>query len=113
MVDIDPTVRSRRSSSAQVPKYLRVAGALVRSAFIVTLMAITWSLTIPPTMTAFARYSTGDFIRVAIGIIICVGLTVELFKHPRDDEGYRTWAHIGIGVAFVVLIFVALQRAFP
>lgn len=110
---VDTVGRSRRSSSAQVPQYLRVAGALVRSVFIVTLMAITWSLTIPPNITAFARYSTGDFIRGAIGIIICVAMTVELFRHPRDDDGYRTWSHIGIGLAFVGLIFVALQWAFP
>ena len=96
-----------------MPKYLRVAGALVRSLFIVTLMAITWSLTIPLKATDFAHFSTGDFIRVAIGILICLGMTLELLRQPRDVEGYRTWVYIGVGVAFVGLVFTTLKWAFP
>jgi hypothetical protein len=113
MVETAPTGRSRQISSARVPKYLRAAGALVRSLFIVTLMAITWSLTIPLKATGFAHFSTGDFIRVAIGILICVGMTLELLRQPRDIEGYRTWVYIGAGVAFVWLVFAALKWAFP
>lgn len=113
MVDTVETGQAWQSSSVQVPKYLRVAGALVRSVFIVTLMAITWSVTIPPNAIAFARYSAGDFIRVAIGIAICVGMTVQLLKQPRDDDAYRVWVYIGIGLALVWLVFVALRWAFP
>jgi len=113
MVDVAETGRSRQRPSAGVPKYLRVAGALVRSVFIVTLMAVTWSLTVPLNASAFAHYSAGDFMRFAIGIAICVGMTVELVKGPRDDEGYRTWVHIGIGLAFIWLVFVTLQWALP
>jgi hypothetical protein len=113
MVETAPTGRSRRGSSARVPKYLRVAGALVRSLFIVTLMAITWSLTIPLKATDFGRLSTGDFIRVAIGILICMGMTLELLRQPRDVEGYRTWVYIGVGMAFVGLVFATLKCAFP
>lgn len=113
MVDTAPTRRSRQGSSARVPTYLRVAGALIRSLFIVTLMAITWSLTIPLKATGFSHFSTGDFIRIAIGILICIGMTFELLRQPKDVEGYRTWVYIGIGVAFVWLVFSALKWAFP
>jgi hypothetical protein len=113
MVDTAPTERSRQGPSARVPKYLRVAGALVRSIFIVSLMAVTWSLTIPPKATGFAHFSTGDFIRVVIGILICIGMTFELLRRPRDVEGYRTWVYIGAGVAFVWIVFAALKWAFP
>ena len=78
-----------------------------------TLMAITWSLTMPPKATGFAHFSAGDFIRVGIGILICIGMTLELIRQPRDVEGYRTWVYIGAGVAFVWLVFAALKWAFP
>jgi hypothetical protein len=113
MVETTPTGRSRQGSSDQVPKYLKFAGALIRSLFIVTLMAITWSLTIPLNATDYAHFSTGDFIRVVIGILICLGMTLELLRQPRDVEGYRTWVHIGAGLVFVWFVFATLKLAFP
>jgi hypothetical protein len=113
MVETTPTGRSRQGASGGVPKYLKFAGALIRSLFIVTLMAITWSLTIPLRATGFAHFSTGDFIRVVIGILICIGMTIELLRQPKDVEGYRTWVYIGAGVFFVWFVFAMLKWAFP
>jgi hypothetical protein len=113
MVETAPRGRSRPGSSAPVPKYLRVAGAFVRSLFIVTLMAVTWSLSMPLKATGFEHFSTGELIRVAIGVLICIGMILELPRQPRDVEGYRTWVFIGAGAAFVWLVFAALKWAFP
>jgi hypothetical protein len=113
MVETAPTERSRQGTSGRVPKYLKFAGALIRSVFIVTLMAITWSLTIPLKATGFGHLSTGDFIRVVIGILICIGMMLELLRQPKDVEGYRTWVYIGAGVAFVWFVFATLKLAFP
>ena len=115
MIEMAQTERSQVSPSHPVPSYLKLAGALVRSVFIVTLMAVTWSLTIPSKINAaaLAHYSAGDIVQAAIGIAICVGMTVQLFRPPRDAAAYRNWVHIGLGLACVWLVFITLQWAFP
>jgi hypothetical protein len=107
--------RSQVSPPAEVPNYLRIVGIFVRSVFIVTLIAVTWSISIPQniTATAFAHYSAGDFIRAAIGIAICAGMIVQLVRLPKDDEGYKTWVYIGLGLAFVWAVFTILKLAMP
>ena len=109
------SARSQVSPTTTVPNVLKLVGWLVRSVFIVTLMALTWSLSMPHNMslTAIAHYTVGDFVRALIGIAICGGMIVELMRPPKDDDGYKAWVFIGLGLAFVWVIFLALKLALP
>jgi hypothetical protein len=107
--------RSQVNPTTAVPRALKFAGTVVRSVFIVTLMAVTWSVSIPQNMSAnaIAHLSIGDIVRALIGIAICCGMIVELIRRPKDDEGYKTWVFIGVGLAFVWIIFIVLELALP
>jgi len=100
---------------AAMPSGLKIVGTLVRSVFIVTLIAVTASISLPEhlTATALAHYSVPDFIRAAIGIAICAGMIVQLIKIPKDDEGHKTWVFIGLGLIFVAAVFTILKLAMP
>ena len=92
---------------------MKIAGVIARSIFIVTLIAITWSVSIPENMSAsaLARYSLADYMRIAIGIAMCVGMGVALVRLPKDEAAYKTWTFIGIAIAMIWLIFATLKFA--
>jgi hypothetical protein len=109
------SARSQVNPTTAVPSAWKFAGTVVRSVFIVALMAVTWSVSIPQNMSAnaIAHLSIGDIVRALIGIAICCGMIVELIRRPKDDEGYKTWVFIGVGLAFVWIIFLVLKLALP
>jgi hypothetical protein len=115
MVNMAQTGRSQVSPHPPVPNAMKFVGTVVRSVFIVTLMAVTWSVSMPQNIsaTALAHFSAGDFVRALIGIAVCCGMIVELVRPPKDDEGYKTWVFIGVGLAFVWVIFLVLKLALP
>jgi hypothetical protein len=115
MVDMVEIGRPHVSPATAVPNVVKFVGSVVRSIFIVALIAVTWSVSIPQHMsaTAFAHLSFGDIVRALIGLAICGGMVVELARPPKDDEGYKAWIFIGIGLAFVWVIFLVLKLALP
>jgi uncharacterized membrane protein SpoIIM required for sporulation len=63
--------------------------------------------------TAFARLGSADILRAAIGLGICAGMIVQLFRIPEDEEAYAAWAYIGLALISVVLVcMVALKVGF-
>ena len=115
MVDIAQTRQPQVTPHSAVPNAMKFVGTVVRSVFIVTLMAVTWSVSMPQNIsaTALAHFSVGDFVRALIGIAICCGMIVELSRRPKDEEGYKNWVFIGVGLAFVWIIFLVLKLALP
>ena len=103
--------QSRATSNQEVSSSVRVAGALVRSVFIVTLVAVIWSISIPPTMARLAHLSTGETMRALLGLALCIGMVRQLLRLPKDAGAYRTWIHIGLALAFVFAVFQGLRMA--
>jgi hypothetical protein len=86
---------------------LRFAGNLLRTAFICLLIAITLRVSMPQNETIWTAYdTTGDLIRLILGIIVCIGLASQLLWSPRDAHAYRTWIYLGL--AAIPVVFVCL-----
>ena len=97
----------------------RLGGVAVRTIFLLILTALTVRVASPQTEKIWSLFETpGDFIRVALGLAVCVWLVVNLFILPKDAGAYRIWMYLGLlllcllVVAFVPAISTALPRAF-
>jgi hypothetical protein len=89
---------------------VRTVSMLLRAAFIVTLMAITVRVSLPQSETIWTAYDTpGDLVRLALGLVLCVWLAIQLFWTPREPSSYRTWLYLGsAAVPFALICLVAI-----
>lgn len=84
---------------------MRVAAAVLRVVFIACLFVLTLRVSLPQNETIWTAYDTpGDLVRLILGAAVCIWIVVQLFKPPRDVDGYRTWLYFGIAaVPFALL----------
>ena len=96
--------------ASNVPIWQRIAGLTLRSLFILTLVVLTAIVSLPQNETIATAYDTpNDLIRLGLGIAVCIWLTVQLFRLPRDRAGYRTWFYLGMfAVPFALICLFAL-----
>jgi hypothetical protein len=109
------TTRMAAPHDGKVPIYWKVAGTLFRSIFLLCLMVTTARISLPDNMSGavLAHLSAADFVRGALGIVICVFLFAQLFRRPQDDHGYKAWTLIGLALAAVVVFVIAVHGWFP
>ena len=64
----------------------------------------------PQSETYWSAYETpGDLVRLVLGIAVCIWLVVQLFRGPRDANGYRTWLYLGLAaVPFALICLIAV-----
>ncbi|MGB7098439.1 MAG: hypothetical protein WBD95_06680 [Xanthobacteraceae bacterium] len=98
------------SSSAQIPRGLRIVGTLLRTVFIIALLAVTIRVALPQNETIWTAYETpGDLIRMALGLMVCIWIGIQLFVVPKDVQAYRTWLYLGLtAVPFALVCVLAL-----
>jgi hypothetical protein len=85
-----------------------LAGVVARTLFIGILIFITARVASPQLEHFSSLYETpSDLVRVVLGLGVCVWLAIHLFILPKDTEGYRTWAQLGL-----VLVPLAMLCAF-
>ena len=73
---------------------------MLRSLFLGALLLVVIKVAAPQNETIWSAYETlGDLVRVALGFALCVGIVVQLFILPRDEQGYRTWTYLGLVLA--------------
>jgi hypothetical protein len=106
---------SRNMPEAKLPASeassgLRIAATLLRTAFILILMALMVRVSLPQSETIWSAYETpGDLIRVWLGIGVCIWLVSQLFRGPNDAHGYRTWLYLGLAaVPFTLICLLAV-----
>lgn len=74
-----------------------MGGLAVRTFFIAILVVITARVASPQVEHIWSVWETpSDLMRVALGVLVCIWLLVQLFIVPRDPGGYRTWLYLGI-----------------
>jgi|SRR5579871_1209917 hypothetical protein len=97
-------------SASEVSAGLRIAGLAVRAVFIACLLAITALVSMPQNETLWSAYETaGDLVRVALGFAVCVWITMQLFRIPKDAQSYRTWVYLGaVGIPFALICLLIL-----
>jgi hypothetical protein len=89
---------------------LRIAATLLRAAFIIELVALTFCVSLPQNETIWTAYDTpSDLVRLILGVVVCGWLLVQLFFGPKDANGYRTWFYLGLfAVPFVLICLYAV-----
>src|SRR5271168_507239 len=89
---------------------LRIAATLLRTIFIVTLLALTVRVSLPQSETIWTAYETpADLLRFCLGLALCVWFIYLLFHGPNDDHGQRTWLYLGlVAVPFALICLLAV-----
>jgi hypothetical protein len=86
-----------------VPHGQRIVADVMRIAFISILAIATLRVSMPQNETIWTAYdTTGDLIRLFLGLCVCVWLGFQLFGGAPDR--YRTWLQIGPWVIPFALI---------
>jgi hypothetical protein len=101
----------RTQSNRENVSGLRITAILLRTAFILILMALVIGVSQPQSETIWSAYETpGDLVRLWLGIGACVWLGWQLFTGgPKDTHGYRTWLYLGLVlVPFSLICLVAV-----
>lgn len=100
----------RHPSSGDTPGFLpqrrvRVAGKVLRALFILILIVITARVASPQNESLWSIYETpSDFVRLLLGLVVCLWLAVHLFIAPKDEGAYRTWFYLGIALLPLAII---------
>ncbi len=105
------TSPERKSSDVKnVPAGLRIAGLALRALFMACLLVLTVRVAMPQNETLWTAYDTpADLVRVGLGLVVGVGILIQLFTMPKDANGYRTWVFLGLAaVPFVLICIVAV-----
>jgi hypothetical protein len=106
----EPNSNDTKLPGSEIPAGLRIAGTLLRGAFLCVLGIMTVRVTMPEKETLFTAYAKwGDLVRMALGLAVCVWLVTQLFKGPKTANGYRVWLFFGLAaVPFAVICLVAI-----
>lgn len=94
----------------KTPSGLRIAAIVLRTLFLAILALITLRVSLPQNETIWTAYDTpSDVVRMVLGLAVAAWLVFQLFRGPRDQEGYRTWFYLGlVAVPFsIVCLFAA------
>jgi len=96
--------------ASDVSAGLRIAATVLRTLFVITLLALTVRVSLPQSETIWSAYETpADLIRLLLGFALCVWLAIQLFQGPTDAQGYRTWLYLGLAaVPFAIICLVAV-----
>lgn len=94
------------TKNGNIPRRLKIAGITVRSLFVVLLLVLTAHLSAPQNETLWSAYeTTGDLIRLLLGLAVCIWIAVHLLKPPTDVQAYRTWVYLGLTLLPLALIW--------
>lgn len=92
-------------TSATVPQRLKIAGIPLRSTFLIVPFVLVAHLSTPQSATIWSAYETPkDLIRMTLGFGVCLSISIQLFRIPKDPEAYRIWVYLGtVGTIFVLI----------
>lgn len=94
----------------KMPAGVRLAAIVLRTLFIALLALMTFRVSLPQNETIWTAYDTpSDVVRMVLGLAVAAWLIFQLFRGPRDHEGYRTWFYLGlVAVPFSVICLIAV-----
>jgi hypothetical protein len=89
---------------------LKIAAVVLRSVFLIALVVLVARVSLPQSEHMWTIYDEPiDVVRLFIGFLVSVWIVYYLFKLPKDAQGYRTWAYLGIVLVPLTLVaFFAL-----
>ena len=97
--DLPVNQRRKTEEITRPPSHVWVGGVVVRTIFLIVLIALTARVASPQVERLSTIYETpGDLIRVLMGVAVCAWFIVNVFKLPKDGGAYRTWMYMGIAL---------------
>jgi hypothetical protein len=83
------------ATSTSLPVLVRIGGIAFRTLFILILAVLTVRVASPQNESVWSSYETpGDLIRIVLGFAVCVWLVTQIFRLPKDSDGYWTWIYL-------------------
>jgi len=85
------------TSGPAISRRLQIFVLAVRAAFMILLLVMIAHASAPQSTSLWSAYEAlGDLIRVAVGLVACIGIVIQLFTLPKDIQAYRTWLFLGL-----------------
>ena len=100
----------RQARPVKISPRQRTLGMILRTVFIAALVVVTFHVSMPQSASIWTAYDTpGDLIRLALGVIVCLWVGVQLFSMPKDPGAFRTWLYLGLAaVPFVIICILGI-----
>jgi hypothetical protein len=61
-----------------------------------------------PTTEQNRHETTGDLVRLALGLGACLWMVIQVFSLPKDADAYRIWVYLGLIGIPVAMLLVAM-----
>jgi hypothetical protein len=102
--------RRRQPDPVKMSPRQRMLGMILRTVFIAALLVVIFHVSMPQSASVWTAYeSPGDFVRLALGVIVCLWVGIKLFSMPNDPGAFRTWLYLGLaGIPFVIICLVGI-----
>ena len=99
-----------KPSTGDVSHALRIAALVLRTLFVVLLLALMLRVSMPQSETIWTAYDTpADLVRLILGLGVCAWLVYQLFQVPRDANSACTWFYLGlVAVPFTLICLFAV-----
>ena len=96
----------RTPAAPEVSSRLQWTAIILRAAFIGLLMVLTLRDSQPQSETIWSAYeTTGDLVRLVLGLGACLWMGIQAFSFPKDADAYRIWLYLGlVGVPAAMLL---------
>jgi hypothetical protein len=84
---------------------MRIVGLILRTLFLLLVVAITARVASPQTETILSSYDTpSDLLRIILGAAVCCFIAAQIFRYSRDPADMRKWVAIGIAAVPLALL---------
>lgn len=98
-----------KPSGRDLSRRVKFAGAVVRGVFMCVLLVVIFLVSKPQNETIWTAYdTTGDLVRLFLGVAASAWVAVHLFIPPRDASAYRTWLYLGLVLVPFAIICAVL-----
>jgi len=84
---------------------MRIFGLILRTLFLIIVVAITARVASPQNETLLSAYDTpADLFRIILGLAVCIFVATQIFRYSRDPADMRKWVAIGIAAVPLALL---------
>jgi hypothetical protein len=84
---------------------MRFFGLILRTLFLIVVVAMTARVAAPQNETLWSAYDTPtDLLRIIVGAIGCGFVVVQIFRYSRNPADMRRWVPIGLAVLPLTLL---------
>jgi hypothetical protein len=85
---------------SRVQLAFRILALIFRALFLGALIMIVSRVSSPQSETIWTAHETPeDLIRVALGLVACVWLLIQIFRLPQESDDYWGWLYFGFVLA--------------